>query len=103
MITNYDQWSVLFLSVCGVTAPSDTTDFIQKITSGTDARKGSAPWLAQLWYVNKGTLFCLDIDGDEAHPHKQVHQHAEDDVAGLTELLGNLPALESQEEANQSK
>ncbi|XP_022082598.1 uncharacterized protein LOC110974931 isoform X2 [Acanthaster planci] len=44
--------------ICGITAPLDIRDTIQKITSGTDARKGSAPWLAQLWYVDKGTLFC---------------------------------------------
>ena len=38
-------------------------------------------------------------NGGEAHPHKQVHEHAEDDVARLAELLWNLAALEGQQEA----
>ncbi|XP_038061951.1 mannan-binding lectin serine protease 1-like isoform X2 [Patiria miniata] len=47
------------LDICGRPAPYDASrDIVQKISTGTDARKGSAPWLAQLWYVDKGTLFC---------------------------------------------
>ena len=34
------------------------SDSVQRIVSGMTARKGSAPWLAQLWYTDKGTLFC---------------------------------------------
>ena len=44
-----------------------------------------------------------DVNWDEAHPHKQVNEHAEDDVACLIEILRDLPALEGQQETDKGQ
>ncbi|XP_071807594.1 uncharacterized protein [Asterias amurensis] len=44
--------------ICGRTIDLHSSESLQRVTRGDTALKGSAPWLAQLWYIKEGTLFC---------------------------------------------